>query len=359
VENYVAGAPFLAVLTGAGAFRDNEIALALNPLTCLYRLNRLALLSSSRQNMAKRPRIAVVGSANIDLTTFTSQFPKPGETIFAEKFDLGFGGKGANQAVAARLCGADVFMVARVGNDLFGPATIENFRKHGVDVTHVKQVDGLSSGVAPIFVEPSGQNRILVVKGANDALKPMHVDEAVNLLESVDCIVLQFEIPLETVYYTVAFARQRGIRCILNPAPAQPVDLSALNGLDYLVPNEHEAEAILGSSVTTLEDAKQCAQSLLVGGIRRVIITLGANGSLLASNERAIHVPAFSVNAVDSSGAGDAFIGSFAVFLAEGLPEQQAVRRANLYAALSTTGVGTQKSFHDRARFDAERAQRD
>lgn len=128
--------------------------------------------------MAKRPRIAVVGSANIDLTTFTSQFPKPGETIFAEKFDLGFGGKGANQAVAARLCGADVFMVARVGNDLFGPATIENFQKQGIDVTHVKPINGLSSGVAPIFVEPSGQNRILVVKGANDALRPAHVDEA-------------------------------------------------------------------------------------------------------------------------------------------------------------------------------------
>jgi ribokinase len=308
--------------------------------------------------MAKRPRIAVVGSANIDLTTFTSRFPKPGETIFAEKFDLGFGGKGANQAVAARLCGADVFMVARVGNDLFGPATIENFRKQGIDVTHVQQVDGLSSGVAPIFVEPSGQNRILVIKGANDALMPAQVDEAANLLQNVDCIVLQFEIPLETVYSTVAFARKHGVRCILNPAPAQPVDLAALGGLDYFVPNEHEAEAIVGSSVKTLEDAQHGAQTLLVSGIRRVIITLGANGSLLASKEGTVHVPAFSVNAVDSSGAGDAFIGSFAVFLAEGLPEQEAVRRANLYAALSTTGVGTQKSFYDRARFDREWARR-
>ena len=309
--------------------------------------------------MARRPRIAVVGSANIDLTTFTSQFPKPGETIFAEKFDLGFGGKGANQAVAARLCGADVFMIARVGNDLFGPATIENFRTQGIDVTHVKQVDGLSSGVAPIFVEPSGQNRILVIKGANDALTPKHVDAAAHLLQSVDCIVLQFEIPLETVYYTAAFARRHGVRCILNPAPAQPVDLAVLEGLDYFVPNEHEAEAIVEKPVKTLEDAKQCAQSLLGSGIRHVIVTLGANGSLLASNEGTVHVPAFSVNAVDSSGAGDAFIGSFAVFLAEGLSQQEAVRRANLYAALSTTGVGTQKSFYDRARFDREWAQHD
>src|ERR1700752_2580696 len=152
--------------------------------------------------MAKRPRIAVVGSANIDLTTFTNQFPKPGETIFGQKFDLAFGGKGANQAVAARLCGAEVFMVARVGNDLFGPATIENFRKQGIDTAHVKPVAGFSSGVAPIFVEPNGQNRILVVKGANDALKPADVDAAADLLKPVDCIVLQFEIPIETVYYT-------------------------------------------------------------------------------------------------------------------------------------------------------------
>jgi ribokinase len=304
--------------------------------------------------MTRRPRIAVVGSANIDLTTFTGIFPKPGETIFAQKFDLGFGGKGANQAVAARLCGADVFMVARVGNDLFGPATIENFRKQGIDTTHVKQVEGLSSGVAPIFVEPSGQNRILVIKGANDALKPADVDEATGMLKSVDCIVLQFEIPLETVYYTIAFAREHRIRCILNPAPAQSVDMPQLSGLDYFVPNEHEAEAIVGTSVKTLEEAEHCAQSFLTRGIRRVIVTLGANGSLLVSREGAAHVRPFVVEAVDSSGAGDAFIGSFAVFLAEGVPEQEAVRRANLYAALSTTGVGTQKSFHNRARFDAE-----
>ncbi len=308
--------------------------------------------------MAKRPRIAVVGSANIDLTTFTNQFPKPGETIFGQKFDLGFGGKGANQAVAARLCGAEVFMVARVGSDLFGPATIENFRKQGIDATHVKQVEGLSSGVAPIFVEPNGQNRILVVKGANDALQPADVDAAAETLKSADCIVLQFEIPVATVYYTIEFARKHGIRCILNPAPAHPVDLGALKDLDYFVPNETEAETITGSPVKNAEDAKRCAEKLVAGGIRRVIITLGANGSLLSSRDGSEHLPPFAVNTVDSTGAGDAFIGSFAVFLGEGVPENEAVRRANLYAGLSTTGVGTQKSFYDRDRFDAEWAKR-
>ena len=300
------------------------------------------------------PRVAVVGSANIDLTTFAERFPKPGETIFGQRFDLGFGGKGANQAVAARLCGADVFMVARVGSDLFGPATIQNFKKLGIHTSHVRQVEGLSSGVAPIFVEPNGQNRILVVKGANDALKPADVDAAAEMLKAADCIVLQFEIPLETVYYTIAFARKHGIRCILNPAPAQAVDMGELNGLDYFVPNESEAETITGMAVRNVDDSTKCAERLVGNGIRRVIITLGSKGSLLAGRNLSEHVPPFSVKSIDSTGAGDAFIGSFAVFLAEGAPELEAVRQANLYAGLSTTGVGTQKSFYNRERFDEQ-----
>ena len=308
--------------------------------------------------MAKRPRIAVVGSANVDLTSFITQFPKPGETIFGQSFHLGFGGKGANQAVAAKLCGADVFMVAHVGDDLFGPATIQNFQNLGIDMSHVRQMSGVSTGVAPIFVDPSGQNRIIVVKGANDTLKTADIDAAAEILKSADCIVLQFEIPLETVYYTIQFARKNGVRCILNPAPAQPIDVKAIASLDYLVPNESEAETISGLPVRNLDDAKKCASQLLSSGVRRVIITLGANGSLLAGAEGTEHLPAFPMKSVDSTGAGDAFIGSFATFLGEGLPEQDAVKRANLYAGLSTTGVGTQKSFYDRRRFDAEWAGR-
>lgn len=304
--------------------------------------------------MGKRPRIAVVGSANVDLTTFSDQFPKPGETIFGQKFDLGFGGKGANQAVAARLCGADVFMVARVGDDLFGPSTIKNFEKLGIDATHVRKVRGVSSGVAPIFVDPSGQNRIIVVKGANDLLKPADVEAASDTLRSADCIVLQFEIPLETVYYTIKFARRNGIQCILNPAPAQPIDIQTIADLDYFIPNESEAFAISGMPARDVNEAKRCAEKLLASGVRRVIITLGANGALLAGSDGMEHVAAFSMKSVDSTGAGDAFIGSFATFLGEGVPEREAVKRANLYAGLSTMGVGTQKSFYDRARFEAE-----
>jgi ribokinase len=308
--------------------------------------------------MAKTPRIAVIGSANIDLVTFTDRFPKPGETIFGQKFDLGFGGKGANQAAASKLCGAEVFMVARVGSDLFGPATIENFTKLGIDVANVKLVDGSSSGVAPIFVEPNGQNRIFVVKGANDLLKPADVDAAADMLKTVDCMVMQFEIPIETVYYCVKFARKHGIRSIVNPAPAGPVDMSALAGLGYFVPNESEAETITGIPVHTVDDAKKCAAKLLSDGVARVILTLGEKGSLLAGRESMEHIPAFKMNSIDSTGAGDAFIGSFAVFLGEGLPERDAVQRANFYAGLSTTGEGTQKSFYDRKRYDAEWAAR-
>jgi ribokinase len=196
------------------------------------------------------------------------------------------------------------------------------------------------------------------VKGANDALKPADVDAAADVLKSANCIVLQFEIPIETVYYTVAFARKHGIRCIVNPAPAQPIDLAALKDLDYFVPNESEAETITGLPVKTVDDARKCAEKLISGGIKRVIITLGANGSLLASRGDIEHIAPFAVKSVDSTGAGDAFIGSFAVFLGEGLPEKEAVRRANLYAGLSTAGIGTQKSFYKRSSFDAEWSER-
>jgi ribokinase len=304
--------------------------------------------------MAKPPRIAVVGSANTDLTTFSDNFPRPGETIFGKSFDLGFGGKGANQAIAARLCGADVTMVAKVGNDLFGEATVKNFASFAIDTAHVRIVAGVSSGVAPIFVDSNGQNRIIVVKGANDTLKPADVEAAAEALRDVDVIVLQFEIPLETVYYAVAFARKHSIRCIVNPAPALPANLAELVAADYFIPNETEAEAIAGLPVHSTDEAKKCAAALLQKGFRNIILTLGARGSLLVTTGGAELIAPFTVTPQDTTGAGDAFIGSFSVFLAEGVPEKEALSRANLYAALSTTRVGTQKSFPKRAEFEAE-----
>ena len=302
--------------------------------------------------MDPQPHIVVVGSANVDLTTFTDQFPRPGETIFGRKFQLGFGGKGANQAVAARLCGARVSMVARVGDDLFGPATIENFRARGIDTSHVSITRGVSSGVAPIFVDSTGQNRILVVKGANDCLLPADIDAAAALLQTADCIVLQLEVPVDTVYYTLRFARRHGIRAILNPAPGQPLAMDELGNADYLIPNETEAEALTGMPVTNLHEARACAIHLLKSGVPRVIVTMGANGALCATHETVEHVAPYRVDAVDTTGAGDAFIGSFAAFLAGGAAEREAAARANVYAALSTLSVGTQMSFVARERFE-------
>jgi ribokinase len=302
--------------------------------------------------MSRQPRIAVVGSANIDLVTFADRFPRPGETIFGDHFDLGFGGKGANQAVAARLCGAQVHMLARVGDDLFGPATIRNFESYGIDTSHVRMVQGVSSGVAPIFVERSGQNRIFVIKGANDQVRPEDVDLAAPVLREADCMILQLEIPLETVYHAIDFARTHGIRCVLNPAPGQAIDIRRVAGVDYFVPNESEAETISGRPVRTVQDAQDCSAHFLAQGLSRVILTLGSNGALLATARGTELIPAFPVDPRDTTGAGDAFIGSFATFLAEGVPERESLSRACLYAALSTTRVGTQKSFANRAEFE-------
>ena len=303
----------------------------------------------------KVPRIAVVGSANMDLTTFTDQFPRPGgDALFGREFNLGFGGKGANQAVAARLCGAEVSMIARVGDDLFGEATVRNFNALGIDTTHVRVTPGVSSGVAPIFVDSSGQNRILVVKGANDCVTPADVDAAAEVLRAADVIVLQLEIPVETVYYVLQFARAHGVRSILNPAPAQPLDLKRAGLADYLIPNETEAEALTGIAVRSVDDVRRCAQSLIDDGARRVIVTLGSQGALLAGAEGMQHIAPFVVEPMDTTGAGDAFIGSLAVFLARGLAEGEAIARSNLYAALSTLAVGTQKSFATIDRFESE-----
>ena len=172
-------------------------------------------------------------------------------------------------------------MLAKVGDDLFGEATIRNFASFGIDTTHVKMVKGVSTGAATILVEPSGQNRIIVVKGANDQLSAADVDAAAAALRGVDTIILQFEIPLETIYHAVRFARTHDIRCIVNPAPAVPANLASLAAADYFIPNETEAELLTGLPVHTLEEAAACAKALLQQGFRRVILTLGARGSLI------------------------------------------------------------------------------
>jgi ribokinase len=304
--------------------------------------------------VADKPRIAVVGSANTDLQFMTDVVPRGGETVFGRGFDMGFGGKGANQAVAAALCGAEVEMVAAVGGDLLGVETVKNFNSVGVRTSAVRVVPAAATGAALILVAADGENRIIVAKGANDYLTPADVDAAAAQLAAAKMVLLQFEIPLETVYHTIRLAKAHNVRCIVNPAPALPADLAELALADYLVVNETEAEIMSGCQVQTQADLDACVDALLDRGMRRVILTLGARGAVLASRSARVHVPAFSVSPKDTTGAGDAFIGSLAVFLSEGRTEEEAVARANLYAALSTTRTGTQKSFPKRAEFEAE-----
>ncbi|MBI0433680.1 ribokinase [Roseomonas sp. KE0001] len=302
-------------------------------------------------------RIGVVGSNMVDLVTYIDRMPAAGETLAAPSFSMGHGGKGANQAVAAARLGGEVLLVSRVGDDLFGGGTIRNLRDIGVDVTHVRAVPGAQSGVAPIFVEPSGENRILIVKGANEHLLPADVDAAAADLATCGLILLQLEIPLETVYHVIDWAAARGIPVLLNPAPAVPdLDVSRILGATFLAPNQTELGILSGLPAETREQAEAAARTLVARGVRQVIVTLGAEGALLVTAEGpARHVPAVPVRPVDTSGAGDAFLGAFAQHYASHGDTLAAMRWGALYAADSITRQGTQKAFAGEVEFAAFR----
>ncbi len=308
--------------------------------------------------MSTPPRIVVVGSINADLQFMSPVVPRGGQTILGSAFDMGFGGKGANQAVAASLCGAQVTMVAAVGADSLGAEALTNLQAQGVDTSAVRVTPDAATGTALILVEPSGENRIIVVKGANDRLSPADIDAVAGQIAAADMVLVQFEIPLQTVYHTVRLAQAHHVPCMINPAPALAADLTALACGDYLILNETEAQTMTGRANGGSTDLEACLDDLLASGMRRVVLTVGAKGAMLASRTLRERIPGFQVATVDTTGAGDAFMGSLATFLTEGMPEREAVTRANLYAALSATRIGAQKSFARRAELDAEWARR-
>ena len=311
-------------------------------------------MGTTRIVPGRRPRITVVGSTMVDLVTYVDRMPDEGETLVAPGFAMGFGGKGANQAVAAALMGAKVSFVARIGDDLFGPATKLNLEKFGIDTTRVDVAAGIPSGVAPIFVDPESRNRILIIKGANDCLMPSDIDRAADIIKSSDLVVMQLEIGLAAVYRTVELCAACGVPVLLNPAPANPgLDLSRIASVFILAPNETELQSLSGMPVRDRSQAAAAARFLLAKGIGRVLVTLGDKGSLLVSGEGEFFAPAQRVKSVDTTGAGDAFIGCFAVSYLETRDIGLAMEVANGYAALSTTGKGTQKSFPDKASFEA------
>ena len=303
-------------------------------------------------------RIAVIGSTNIDLVTHVTRLPAPGETLEAPDFHIGCGGKGANQAVAAARLGAEVVMVSKVGDDLFAEISLANYRARGIDTRHVGRVAGVASGVAPIFVEPSGENAILIVKGANAHVRPADVDAAAADLAACDLILLQLEIPLETVHHAIAFGRTHGIETILNPAPAVALDLDVVSKVTFLVPNQTELALLTGLPVDDEARILAAARTLIARGVRTVIVTLGAAGALVVEASGVTRVAPVPVTARDTTGAGDAFIGAFARFYAERRDVAEAAADAALYAADSVTRLGTQASYASAEDFAALRRAR-
>lgn len=289
--------------------------------------------------------IAVIGSNMVDLISYIDRMPAEGETVEAPRFALGCGGKGANQAVAAARLGSEVVMVTRVGNDVFAETTLANFTENGIDTTHVLRTEA-TSGVAPIFVDPESRNSIIIVKGANALLTPADVEAAREDISRCRLIVLQLEIPLETVYAAIALGRELGIPVLLNPAPASPeLDLTRITGVEFLVPNETELELLTGMPVAGLEDVTRATEVLLRAGIRNVIVTLAARGALWAHPGGQELVEAPAVQAVDTTGAGDAFIGCFSTTWVRTGDVPESMRAGNAYAADSVTKQGTQTSY--------------
>jgi ribokinase len=302
----------------------------------------------------KKPRIAVIGSSNTDLVTYVSRMPAPGETIEAPSFEIGFGGKGANQAVAAAKLGAEVVMVTALGDDLFGDNTMRNFASLGMDTRYVKRVAGTPSGVATILVDESGENCILIVKGANGELSPADVERAGEALKSCDLILLQLEVPLETVYAAIRFGKAHGVKTVLNPAPATPsLDIARVREVSFFAPNETELAILTGMPTGTEVEVEAAARSLVAQGAQGVIVTLGARGALLATAQGMKRIAPTPVTPVDTTGAGDAFVGAFARYHAAGANLDEALTRAARYAADSVTRKGAQKAYATEAEFDA------
>ena len=293
--------------------------------------------------------VTVVGSLNMDLVARAPRIPLPGETIIGGGFRTVPGGKGANQAVAAARLGAQVSMVGRVGRDAFARSLLEAIIAAGVDHAFISQDPQAATGIALIVVDDSGENSIVVAPGANMCLSPADVAAAERAIAAADVCLLQLEIPLESVTRAAEVAQAHGVTVILNPAPARLMPAALLSLVDVLVPNESEAALLTGHPVDDQATAEAAAGALRAMGVGTVILTLGELGALLARDGKAEHFPAFAVTPVDTTAAGDAFLGGFAVALAEGRALADAVRWGNAAGGLATTRLGAQPSLPTRA----------
>ena len=280
----------------------------------------------------------------MDLVVKSPRIPAMGETILGGDFMMTPGGKGANQAVAAAKLGAEVYFIAKLGDDIFAEQSLNNFKKEAVNTKYVTQIKEAPSGVALITVDDAGNNVIVVAPGANQKLSAEDVKEAESDISSSGALVAQLEVPLQTVEFTAQLANDSGVPFILDPAPAQKLSPKLLKMVDALTPNETEAQILTGIRVTDENSARMASEILLKAGVKAVILTMGAKGFLLTTNDRTEFVPAIKVNAVDATAAGDAFTGALAFGLAQGRRLFEAASFANYVAALSVTKMGAQSS---------------
>jgi ribokinase len=291
--------------------------------------------------------ILVVGSLNMDLVVRAPRHPRVGETILGTAFHTFPGGKGANQAVAAARLGSNVCMIGRVGSDAFGDEMAAIVEREGIDTTFLLRDPDKPTGVALITVDDAGQNNIVVVPGANGCLSPDDIRSARPAFANASLLLLQLEIPLETVRQAVAAAHEHGMQVILNPAPARELDPELLASIDYLVPNQHELELLTGSP--SVQDG---VEKLRSSGVNRVIVTLGEEGAYTADESGEQYIPAFSVEAVDTTAAGDAFMGGFAAGILRGLTPARAAVWGSAAGALAVTRQGALPSLPTREEFD-------
>lgn len=287
------------------------------------------------------PKICIVGSANIDQISYVDTIPSDGETVFGDSYQMGFGGKGANQAVMAGLLGADVYMIACLGTDVYNKMTVDNLNNNNVNTDYIQTVNG-SSGVAPIWVDKTGQNRIIVIPGANNLIDADIAIESLSSIGPLDVVVGQFEIPLEVNEKVFEYARNNGVQTVLNPAPAGDVSEKLLNNTSWFIPNEVEFEEMLGEPFNEnalLKHSKDAKPE--------IIVTLGEKGCAEVSDGKVYIHQAKKVTAIDTTGAGDAFVGSFSYGLASKMSKQDSIQLALEKATNSVTKKGTQSSYKD------------
>ena len=289
-------------------------------------------------------RIVVIGSSNVDLLMKMGHLPERGETVTDADFMQVYGGKGANQAVAAACAGGNVSFVNCVGEDAYTPQMVQNFKEDGIDTRFVFRESGIASGHALIMIDENGMNYLSVAPGANYRLTPAKIDESMPAIDEAAIIVMQYEIPEETIKYVIDLANEKNIPVLWNVAPARAFDFSYIPKVNMLVLNEVEAGFLAERPVKNHTDAKKAAEILIAKGVEKVIITLGEQGAFVVTKDEKLNVPSYKVDAVDTTAAGDTFCGSFAVAIVEGKSLKDSLRFANAAAAISVTRMGAQPS---------------